>query len=74
MLEQPIADNAAVIDIVAITAAGVQLAIEVDGPTHFVQPRQYTQWANPAQEQGASSAGLHTRQHPILGVDGAEVT
>jgi hypothetical protein len=26
------------IDIAAVTAAGVQLAIEVDGPTHFVSP------------------------------------
>jgi very-short-patch-repair endonuclease len=26
------------IDIAAVTAAGVQLAIELDGPTHFVSP------------------------------------
>jgi hypothetical protein len=26
------------IDITAVTAAGVKLAVEVDGPTHFVSP------------------------------------
>jgi very-short-patch-repair endonuclease len=26
------------IDIVAVTAAGVRLAVEVDGPSHFVSP------------------------------------
>lgn len=36
--EQPTADLAALIDIVAVTAAGVKLAIEADGPQHFVRP------------------------------------
>jgi very-short-patch-repair endonuclease len=37
-MEQQTADNAAVIDIVAVTARGAKLAVEVDGPWHFVQP------------------------------------
>jgi hypothetical protein len=38
VLEQRIADGALSIDIAATTRSGVQLAIEVDGPYHFVQP------------------------------------
>ena len=37
-LEQPTPDGAFSIDITATTAAGVELAIEVDGPSHFIQP------------------------------------
>jgi hypothetical protein len=37
-LEQPTADWAALIDITAVTTAGVKLAIEADGPQHFVRP------------------------------------
>jgi hypothetical protein len=37
-LEQPSKDGAFSVDITATTAAGVQLAIEVDGPSHFIQP------------------------------------
>jgi hypothetical protein len=36
--EQPTADKACLIDIAAVTASGVKVAIEVDGPLHFVQP------------------------------------
>jgi very-short-patch-repair endonuclease len=35
-MEQQTADT--VIDIAAVTAGGVKLAVEVDGPSHFVQP------------------------------------
>ena len=37
-LEQRSKDRAFSIDVAATTAAGVELAIEVDGPTHFIQP------------------------------------
>jgi hypothetical protein len=37
-LEQRSKDRAFSIDITATTAAGVELAIEVDGPTHFIHP------------------------------------
>ena len=37
-MEQRTADGAFSIDIAAVTAAGQQLAIEVDGPSHFVRP------------------------------------
>jgi hypothetical protein len=37
-LEQRSNDEAFSIDITAKTAAGVELAIEVDGPSHFIQP------------------------------------
>jgi hypothetical protein len=35
--EQPTADKACLIDIAGVTAAGVKVAIEVDGPYHYVQ-------------------------------------
>jgi hypothetical protein len=38
VLEQRTADGALSIDIAATTSSGVQLAIEVDGPSHFVRP------------------------------------
>jgi len=38
VMEQRTADGAFSIDIAAVTAAGVALAIEVDGPWHFVRP------------------------------------
>jgi hypothetical protein len=38
VLEQRTADGALSIDIAATMRSGVQLAIEVDGPSHFVQP------------------------------------
>jgi len=38
VMEQRTADGAFSIDIAAVTAAGVALAIEVDGPSHFVRP------------------------------------
>jgi hypothetical protein len=37
-LEQPTADKACLIDIAAVTASGVKVAIEVEGPQHYVQP------------------------------------
>jgi hypothetical protein len=37
-LEQVTADGALSIDIAATTAAGVRVAIEADGPSHFIQP------------------------------------
>jgi hypothetical protein len=37
-LEQVTADGAFSIDIAATTGAGVRVAIEADGPTHFIQP------------------------------------
>jgi hypothetical protein len=37
-LEQVTADGALSIDIAATTAAGVRVAIEADGPWHFIQP------------------------------------
>jgi hypothetical protein len=37
-LEQVTADGAFSIDIAATTASGVRVAIEADGPTHFIQP------------------------------------
>ena len=36
--EQRTADGAFSIDIAAVTAEGVSVAVEVDGPTHFLQP------------------------------------
>ena len=36
--EQPTADKACLIDIAAVTASGIQVAIEVEGPQHYVQP------------------------------------
>jgi hypothetical protein len=36
--EQPTADSVCLVDIVAVTASGLMVAIEVDGPDHFVQP------------------------------------
>jgi hypothetical protein len=36
--EQPTADKACLIDIAAVTASGVKVAIEVEGPHHYVQP------------------------------------
>ena len=36
--EQPTNDMACVIDITALTASGVKVAIEVDGSHHYVQP------------------------------------
>jgi very-short-patch-repair endonuclease len=36
--EQLTADGAFSIDIAATTAGGAKVAIEVDGPTHFIQP------------------------------------
>jgi hypothetical protein len=36
--EQPTADKACLIDIAAVTASGVKVAIEVEGPYHYVQP------------------------------------
>jgi hypothetical protein len=38
VLEQHTADGALSIDISGTTRSGVQLAIEVDGPSHFVKP------------------------------------
>jgi hypothetical protein len=38
VLEQRTTDGALSIDIAATTRSGARLAIEVDGPTHFVQP------------------------------------
>jgi hypothetical protein len=38
VMEQATADRAALVDVVAVTTAGVKLAIEMDGPMHFVQP------------------------------------
>jgi uncharacterized protein (DUF1499 family) len=40
VMEQRSADGALSIDIAATTVSGVQLAIEVDGPSHFVQPNR----------------------------------
>jgi hypothetical protein len=40
VLEQCTADGALSIDIAATTMSGVRLAIEVDGPSHFVQPKR----------------------------------
>ena len=37
-LEQVTADGAFSIDIAATTATGVRVAIEADGPSHFIQP------------------------------------
>jgi hypothetical protein len=39
VLERRTADGALSIDIAATTSSGVQLAIEVDGPSHFVRPK-----------------------------------
>jgi hypothetical protein len=39
-LEQLTADGAFSIDVTAVTAAGAKLAVEVDGPMHFVRPGQ----------------------------------
>jgi hypothetical protein len=36
--EQPTSDKACLIDIAAVTASGVKVAIEVEGPYHYVQP------------------------------------
>jgi hypothetical protein len=36
--EQATDDNACLIDIAAVTASGVKVAIEVEGPHHYVQP------------------------------------
>ena len=36
--EQPTADKACLIDITAVTAMGVKVAIEVEGPHHYIQP------------------------------------
>ena len=36
--EQPTADKACLIDIAAVTASRVKVAIEVEGPHHYVQP------------------------------------
>ena len=38
--EQPTADKACLIDIAAVTASGVKVAIEVEGPQHYVQPNR----------------------------------
>jgi hypothetical protein len=38
-MEQPTADKACLIDIAAETASGVKVAIEVEGPQHYVQPK-----------------------------------
>jgi very-short-patch-repair endonuclease len=55
-LEQPIADETAKVDIVAVTAGGRQLAIEVDGPSHFVQPGN--QLNGPTQDRNSELAAL----------------
>jgi hypothetical protein len=36
--EQPTDDKACLIDIAAVTASGVKVALEVEGPHHYVQP------------------------------------
>ena len=36
--EQPTADKACLIDVAAVTTSGVKVAIEVEGPQHYVQP------------------------------------
>jgi hypothetical protein len=55
-LEQPIADETAEVNIVAVTAGGRQLAIEVDGPSHFVQPGN--QLNGPTQDRNSELAAL----------------
>jgi hypothetical protein len=67
VLEQPTADGAHSIDIAATTMSGVRLAIEVDGPYHFVRPNRTHDGGVP--EQGAGSSWLCAGQHPVLGVE-----
>lgn len=57
-MEQVSSDGNFSIDIAAVTAAGVKLAIEVDGPTHFVSPGNWGMKLNgPTQFRNRMLAG-----------------
>lgn len=58
VLEQHTADGALSIDISGTTRSGVQLAIEVDGPSHFVKP-----------DGKLTGPTMFPGQHPVLGVE-----
>ena len=56
-LEQRTPDGAFRIDITATTAAGVQLAIEVDGPSHFIQPGNTLEGATQFRNRALAARG-----------------
>jgi hypothetical protein len=55
--EQPTADKACLIDIAAVVPSGVRVAIEVDGPTHFVWPERSLGGATQARNRALAARG-----------------
>jgi hypothetical protein len=66
-LEQVTADGAFSIDIAATTAAGVRVAIEADGPSHFIQPGNAV--GGPTQ---CRNRALAARGYVVLSIPGWE--
>lgn len=62
-MEQPTPDEAALVDILAVSAAGGKLAIEVDGPKHFVSPGN--QLNGPTQDRNRA---LAARGHTVVSI------
>ena len=61
-------------DIAAVTATGVSLAVEVDGPSHFVRvgSRREVGGGPLGSGHGAGSSGLHSDLHTMVEVGQAE--
>ena len=55
--EQPTADKACLIDIAAVTASGVRVAIEVEGPHHYVQPDNTLTGATQSRNRALAARG-----------------
>ena len=55
--EQPTADKACLIDIAAVTASGVKVAIEVEGPQHYVQPKRTLTGATQSRNRTLAARG-----------------
>uniref|UniRef100_A0A383V5V8 RAP domain-containing protein n=1 Tax=Tetradesmus obliquus TaxID=3088 RepID=A0A383V5V8_TETOB len=67
-LAQP--DGACLIDIAGVTAAGVRLAIEVDGPVHFVWPDRRLDGSSQHRNRTLAARGYAVVSVPYLRWDG----
>jgi hypothetical protein len=63
--EQRTADGAFSIDIAAVTAAGQQLAVEVDGPSHFVRPGRVVEGPTQARNRALAARGNRVLSVPF---------
>ena len=57
VMEQRTADGAFSIDVAAVTAAGQSLAIEADGPSHFVRPGRVVDGPTQARNRALAARG-----------------